>query len=164
MALDLSNIKNITTKSGVTIKKVIRKSDGKVLWKASEPYVAVLNAPAWNFSTPNAYTGAHTYEYHATASEVYLFVQKGEELIEFGQGYYTATFDTKGCNKVRIKAETLNPIGADCTINGTPITENKYYYFDCSGDNYTIQLGINTGAVEWSGASVAITEIYFYDE
>ncbi len=38
MALDLANIKSITTKSGVTIKKVQRKSDGKVLWKASEPF------------------------------------------------------------------------------------------------------------------------------
>ena len=160
--MDLKDFKSIVAGSGITFKRVLRGSDRKVLWKASEPYVAVLNSVAWNFSTPNSFT--HEYDYSATASNVYLYVKKAEDIIEFGQGYYTATFSTKGCNKVRIKAEVYNPIDAECTINGTAITENKYYYFDCSGDAYKITLGVNTLAVDWAGASVAITEIYFYDE
>ena len=43
MALDLSNIKKIQTASGVTIKKIQRKSDGAVLWSAGAVVTYVVD-------------------------------------------------------------------------------------------------------------------------
>ena len=44
MALSLADVKKITTKSGVEIKKVIAKSDGTVLWTAIPPTLLVYSA------------------------------------------------------------------------------------------------------------------------
>ena len=152
-------------KDGVTytIKEVQVAQGGAIttVWKSATPYTPILNSVAWDFSTPNQYS--HGFQYSATASRVYLSVHQNDGVIEYGQAYYSATFNTQGCDKVRIKAEINNPIHADMTINGKAITSNGSYEFDCSGDTFKITMYINTGGVDWASADLSIAEIYFHD-
>lgn len=152
------------TTQDITEIRTIQGGVTTTVWNkiTATPYVATLNSVTWTHSTTNEYS--HDREYYATSSKVYLYICKGEDLTEYGHAKYSATFNTQGCNKVRIKAEVYNPIDASCTINGTEITSNTYYYFDCSGSTYTIAMDINTGGQSWEGASLAITEVYFYYE
>lgn len=114
MSLTLnSSIKKIVTKSGTEITKVVRKSDGAVLWKKSAPYYAIQNGSLVN--CPNAVTeqqGGHSNRsgvitlQTTTVYGAYGHTNSSDNYNDYW-GAYTGNLSTEGCAKLSFTFATF---------------------------------------------------------
>lgn len=164
MALTLdSSITRIVTKSGTEITKVIRKSDGAVLWPLSTPYyVDIPSNPLTDTTNPT------NHEYTVTIRDgyYYLCAKKNPDANHIGVAEGTVSLPTQGCNKVSINYTYVN--ASEVKINDQVIGGGTYntnvngtITFDCSGDTFTLILRV-LESTEYYTAGLQITEIHFY--
>ena len=166
MALKLnSSITKIVTKSGTEITKVVRKSDGAVLWTKARPYyVDIPSNPLTDITNPTN----HEYTVTIRNGYYYLCAKKNPNANHFGVAEGTVSLPTQGCNKVNVKYTYIN--AGEVKINdqviggGTYDTDvNGTITFDCSGDTFTLTPRV-IEQTEYYTATLQITEIYFYYE
>lgn len=109
MSRVLSSFKGIKGASGLQINRVLRKSDGAVLWKRSSPYYAIQsgkivncpNASAWAGGSLAVTTGECSYagfDFYGGNSHV-----AGAGNNSHYWGADTGNMDSKGCSKLRVK-------------------------------------------------------------
>ena len=157
-----SSIKKIVTKSGTNITKVVRKSDGAVLWQACTPYYVVFaDYPLTIIESRGEVMTAET-----LSTGYRLRTKKNSDQNQFGQVVVSATFPTKGCNKVDVKYNLTT--ANDASINDSTVsigdftdTASGTCTLDCSGDDFTLTMRV-TDQTAYYTAELLITEIYFY--
>lgn len=113
--------------------------------------------------------------FKAHDSYVEVCAQDNEQMTDFSYSTYQATFNTQGCNKVRLYVEEesgdrgvgsgeVRVISNSGTISQGITTEGKHYlYFDMSGDTFTVQLSVGN-ASSYYEIDVMLYEIYAYCE
>ena len=163
MSLTLdSSITKIVTKSGIEITKVVRKSDGAVLWQACTPYYVVFTD--YPLTVTTLIGEVRTAETLSTGYR--LRTKRSSDENQFGQVVASVTLPTKGCNKVDVKYACTTVNGAsinDSTVTIGDFTEESSgtCTFDCSGDNFTLTMRIVDQTAHYT-AELMISEIHFY--
>ena len=168
MALNLSVLKDIRTASGKQIDKVVTKS-GKVLWTRATPYYPTfIGTSYWkkvdvtdNSATP----------FGVNNDCVWVSAQNNEQMTDFATSVYSATFNTQGCNKVRIYAKSECGGRGDkgnIFVNGVgqSVPESKtYLYYDIDPNSSTFTVTLNSvNDSSYYSLDVQLYEIYVYYE
>lgn len=147
--------------------------NGTLVYQRATPYYPTFtNSSLWTQvgTTDNAATPFKAYD-----SYVEVCAQDDGQQTDFSYSTYQATFNTQGCNKVRlyVKEESggrgvgsgeVRVISNSGTISQGITTEGKHYlYFDMSGDTFTVQLSV-VNASSYYEINVMLYEIYAYYE
>lgn len=141
-------------------------------WVGTPYYPTFTSSSLWTKvgTVDNAATPFKAYD-----SSVEVCAQDNGQMTDFSYSTYQATFNTQGCNKVRlyVKEESggrgvgsgeARVISNSGTISQGITTEGKHYlYFDMSGDTFTVQLSVGNASTYYS-ISVYLYEIYAYCE
>lgn len=141
-------------------------------WVGTPYYPTFADSSLWTKvgTVDNAATPFKAYD-----SSVEVCAQDNGQMTDFSYSTYQATFNTQGCNKVRlyVKEESgdrgvgsgeVRVISNSGTISQGITTEGKHYlYFDMSGDTFTVQLSVGNASTYYS-ISVYLYEIYAYCE
>ena len=185
MALNLSALTNIKTKSGTQIDKVVTKS-GKVLWTRSTPYYAIQGGKLKNCPNASAWYGGYLaaqkgecsysgYNFYGGNSHV-----GGGDDITHSWGADTGNMDTKGCAKLRVKPHVYTsdyPGDRNATLtiygNGSVVATYTIAWNANSNTEKTIDISayttarvhINVVVYEESGGypSCGLVDVQFHD-
>ena len=166
MALNLSVLTDIVTKSGVRIDEVKTKSV-VVVWRRATPYYpAFIDASVWTQEdcTDNAVVPFHVY-----SDSVAVSAQDNEQMTDFSTSVYYATFNTQGCNKVRVSAKSESSgrgdtggIDVNDVMQVVPALKTDLYYdIDPNASTFTIKLNAVNASSAYS-LDVILYEIEVY--
>lgn len=143
------------------------------IWSRATPYYAGLLSVNWTFDSLTQYKHAvQTYRLTNNCVEVEAKKYDDENMVESAKALLTATFPTKGCNKVRLKVwsthfsypeGSANYSGSVCGKQIYPNNNYQYFYFDCPGDTFPVSLYASDGTGYFT-CVVQLHEIYFYYE
>lgn len=140
--------------------------NGTLVYQRATPYYPTFtNSSLWTTATvDNAAT-----PFKVTSSSVEVCAQDNEQMTDFSYSWAQATFNTQGCNKLRVKAKSdsgARGFTGDIIVNGVSQTvpeSTSYLYYDISGDTFTIKLDVLC-ASSYFGTSLTLYEIYVYYE
>ena len=168
MALNLSGLTNIRTLSGVQIDKVMTKS-GVIVWQRATPYYPTFkNTSVW---TQHDCTDNAEVPFHVYSDSVAVSARDNEQMTDFATSEYIATFNTNGCNKVRVYARSESSgygdtggIEVNDVMQVVPALKTYLYYdIDPNASTFTIKLN-SVNASSYYSLDVILYEIYVYYE
>lgn len=150
----------------------IQLSDNTImyaLWTSNAFYADVVSH---NWDISDLYEPYGFKNYFVTDDHISMEVSKDPDTGSYGVFTVSGTFDTKGCNKVRLDVRTSFGWGDEGitpnTINGVNLMNNtlgspNYIDFDCTSDTFTVVLRA-VDDTEYFTSRLSLYSIYFYNE
>lgn len=139
---------------------------------SANPYYATFADTSIWTQVDNTDNKTTPFSVSSDKSYISVSAQDNEQMHDSGRAAYRAIFESKGCNKVRVKVNKdsggRNSGSGSIIVNG--ILQNisaegvyEYLYFDIDSDIFYIQIGVSNASSYFS-VSTRLYEIYVYYE